>query len=62
MEQTTTYCPKCGKPLTLFEDTGALTCTNCDAKMQIINGELRMQVTPNPAFAELNEIANAIIQ
>ncbi|MBQ9905342.1 MAG: hypothetical protein IJM46_01040 [Oscillospiraceae bacterium] len=55
MEQTTTYCPKCGKPLTLFEDTGALTCTNCDAKMQIINGELRMQVTPNPAFAEASE-------
>ena len=52
MEQTTTYCPKCGKPLTLFEDTGALTCTNCDAKMQIINGELRSRIAPNPAFTE----------
>lgn len=52
MEQTTAYCPKCGKPLTLFEDTGALTCTNCDAKMQIINGELRSRIAPNPAFSE----------
>lgn len=57
MERTTYYCPKCGKPLTLFEDTGAFTCTNCDAKMQLINGELRMQVSPDPAFAEASEPA-----
>ena len=52
MEQTTAYCPKCGNPLTLFEDTGVVSCTNCDAKMQIINGELRVQIAPNPAFTE----------
>ncbi|MBP0988448.1 MAG: hypothetical protein J6S92_09225 [Oscillospiraceae bacterium] len=55
MEQTTAYCPICGNPMTLFEDTGIVSCTNCAAKMQIINGELRMQVTPNPAFAEASE-------
>lgn len=41
MAQNTYCCPKCGKEMTLFEDTGITTCTECDAKMQIINGELR---------------------
>ncbi len=52
MAQNTYYCPKCGKEMTLFEDTGITTCTECDAKMQIINGELRASFQPNPAFTE----------
>lgn len=52
MAQNTYCCPKCGKEMTLFEDTGITTCTECDAKMQIINGELRAFPQPNPAFTE----------
>ena len=52
MEQTTCYCPKCGNTMTVFEDTGETVCLSCHEKYQIIGGELRAQIAPNPAFTE----------
>ena len=52
MEQTTCYCPKCGNTMTVFEDTSETVCLSCHEKYQIIGGELRAQIAPNPAFTE----------
>ena len=52
MEQSSYYCPKCGKPLTVFEDNHTVCCTECSIQMQIINGALCAGAAPNPAFSE----------
>ena len=52
MEQTTCFCPKCGNPMTVSGDTGETVCLSCNEKYQIIGGELRAQIAPNPAFTE----------